>query len=133
LSLKITATVSWFGPQNKAGYGLLVEQPSYQYLGLICNESFTYRGLNSNLGHFDGSTSISLFRVENCICLSRGVQMTGATWWTVTRIVAGVADLVQRIRDGQAQIGYSVAGRLRDRVMLCVVCTVHKETRSMCF
>jgi hypothetical protein len=24
LDLKITATVSWFGPQNQAGYGLLV-------------------------------------------------------------------------------------------------------------
>jgi hypothetical protein len=32
-----------------------------------------------------------------------------------------------------AQVGYSVAGRLRGRVTLCAVCTVHVETRSMGF
>jgi hypothetical protein len=32
-----------------------------------------------------------------------------------------------------AQVGYSVAGRLRDQVTLCVVCTVHVETRSADF
>jgi hypothetical protein len=46
------------------------------------------------------------------------------------RIIAGVGDLVQRTRDGQAH-GYSVVGRSRGRVMLCVVCTMHMETRSM--
>jgi hypothetical protein len=35
-----------------------------------------------------------LFRVENRVCLSRGVQVAGAAWWTVTRIVTGVGDLV---------------------------------------
>jgi hypothetical protein len=30
-------------------------------------------------------------------------------WRAATRIDAGVEDLVQRIRDGQAQVGYSVA------------------------
>jgi hypothetical protein len=33
------------------------------------------------------------------ICLSRGVQVTGAAWRAVTRIVAGVGDLVQRTGD----------------------------------
>jgi hypothetical protein len=32
-----------------------------------------------------------------------------------------------------AQVEYSVAGRSRGRVILCVVCTVHVETRSTCF
>jgi hypothetical protein len=32
-----------------------------------------------------------------------------------------------------AQVGYSVAGRSRGRVTLCVVCTMHVETRSTCF
>jgi hypothetical protein len=44
-----------------------------------------------------------------------------------------VRDLIQRTRDGQAQVGYSVAGRLRGRVTLCVVCTVHEKTRSVSF
>jgi hypothetical protein len=49
------------------------------------------------------------------------------------RIVAGVADLVQRTGDSQVQVGYSVAGRSRGRVTSCAVCTVHKETRSVSF
>jgi hypothetical protein len=40
---------------------------------------------------------------------------------------------VQRTGDGQAQVGYSVAGRSGGRVTLCAVCTVHKGTRSMSF
>jgi hypothetical protein len=49
------------------------------------------------------------------------------------RIEAGVGDLVQRIEDGQAQVGYTVVERSRDRVMLCAVYTVHKEMRSAGF
>jgi hypothetical protein len=71
--------------------------------------------------------------VENHVCLSRGVQVAGAAWRAATRIVTGVGDLVQRTGDGQAQIRYSVAGRSRGCVTLCVVCTVHKETRSAGF
>jgi hypothetical protein len=37
---------------------------------------------------------------------------------------------VQRIRDGQAQVGYSMVGRSGGRMTPCVVCTVHKETMS---
>jgi hypothetical protein len=43
---------------------------------------------------------LSLFRLENHVCLSHGVQVTGAAWCVATRIVAGVGDLMQRIRDG---------------------------------
>jgi hypothetical protein len=31
------------------------------------------------------------------------------------------------------QVGYSMAGRSRDRVTPCAVCTVHVETRSTSF
>jgi hypothetical protein len=43
-----------------------------------------------------------LFCVENRVCLSHSVQVTGVTWWAAMRIVAGVEDLVQRTEDGQA-------------------------------
>jgi hypothetical protein len=33
--------------------------------------------------------------------LSRGVHVSGAAWHVVTRTVAGVGDLVQRIEDGR--------------------------------
>jgi hypothetical protein len=54
-------------------------------------------------------------------------------WRATVRIEAGVEDLVQRTGDGQAQVGYSVAGRSRDQVTLCAVYTVHNETRSVSF
>jgi hypothetical protein len=66
---------------------------------------------------------------ESCLLLSWCV-VTDATWRATTRIVAGVGDLVQRIRDGQAQVGYSVVKQSGGRVTLCAVCTMHKETRS---
>jgi hypothetical protein len=58
-----------------------------------------------------------LVHVKNHVCLSRGVQVAGATWRAMMRIMVGVGDLMQRIKDGQAQIGYSMAGRLGGRVM----------------
>ena len=35
-----------------------------------------------------------LFRLENRVCLSRGVLVAGAAWRAAMRIVAGVGDLV---------------------------------------
>jgi hypothetical protein len=52
---------------------------------------------------------LSLFHVENHVCLSRGVQVTGVAWQVATRIIAGVGDLVQRIGDGH--IGWVLDGR----------------------
>jgi hypothetical protein len=50
------------------------------------------------------------------------------------RIKAGVGDLVRSIRDDQAQVGYLVAGRPGDRVILCVIRIIHmEETRSTGF
>jgi hypothetical protein len=71
--------------------------------------------------------------VENRVCLSRGVQVTGVTWRAAMRIVAGVGNLVQRTGDDQAQVRYSVARRLGGRVTLCAVCTVHEEARTTSF
>jgi hypothetical protein len=39
--------------------------------------------------------------VENHICFSRGVQVTGAIWWTATIIMVGVGHLVQMTGDGR--------------------------------
>jgi hypothetical protein len=44
---------------------------------------------------------LSLFRSENRVCLSCGVQVAGAAWCAATRTVTGVGDLVQRTEDGR--------------------------------
>jgi hypothetical protein len=55
--------------------------------------------------------------------LSRGVQVTGVAWQAVTRIVAGVGDLVQRTRDGCTGrvIGGQTIWRLGD-----AICGLHR-------
>jgi hypothetical protein len=56
-------------------------------------------------------------------------------WRAVTRTMAGVGDLVQRIgvgRTGQVLDGRAV-GWSRGRVTPCAVCIVHVETRSAAF
>jgi hypothetical protein len=37
---------------------------------------------------------LSLFHLENRVSLPRGVQVAGAAWRAMTRIVAGVGDLL---------------------------------------
>jgi hypothetical protein len=59
--------------------------------------------------------------------------VAGATWWAAIRIMTEVGELMRRTEDDQAHVGYSVAGRSRDRVTLCAVCTVHVEARSAGF
>jgi hypothetical protein len=56
---------------------------------------------------------LPLFRSENRVCLSRGVQVAGAAWRVATRTVAGVGDLVQRIGDGRT--GRVLGGRAVER------------------
>jgi hypothetical protein len=52
----------------------------------------------------------------------------------MTRIEAGVGDLVRRIGDDQAQVRYSVAKRSGGRMMPCAIRIVHvEETRSAGF
>jgi hypothetical protein len=53
--------------------------------------------------------------------LSRGVQVTSVTWHTTIRTVAGVADLVQRTRDGT---GWVLGGRAVERSS-GAVCDLH--------
>jgi hypothetical protein len=51
--------------------------------------------------------------LENCVCLSHGVQVAGAAWRVAMRIVAGVGDLVQRTRDDHT--GRVLGGRAIER------------------
>jgi hypothetical protein len=76
---------------------------------------------------------ITFVRMENHVCLSCGVLVIGATWRATMRIMVGVGDLVQRIKNGQAQVGYSVAERSGGRMTPCAVCTVHMETWNTSF
>jgi hypothetical protein len=69
--------------------------------------------LNSNPGYFCFVFLLPLFRSENRVCLSRGVQVAGAAWRVATRTVAGVGDLVQRIGDGRT--GRVLGGRAVER------------------
>jgi hypothetical protein len=73
--------------------------------------------LNSNPGCF-GIFTFILVRVENRVCLSRGVQVTDAAWRAATRIMAGVGDLVQRIGDSRTSqvLGGRAIERLGDAV-----------------
>jgi hypothetical protein len=54
-----------------------------------------------------------LFRSENHVCLSRGMQVAGAAWHAATRTVAGVGDLVHRTGDGRT--GRVLGGRAVER------------------
>jgi hypothetical protein len=55
-----------------------------------------------------------LFRSENRVCLSRGVQVAGAAWCIATRTVAGIGDLMQRTRDGRT--GWVLGSRAVEKV-----------------
>jgi hypothetical protein len=65
--------------------------------------------------------------VEKRVCLSCDVLVVNATRRAATRIEVGVRDLVRRIVDDQAQVGYSVARRLGGRVTSCAIHIVHME------
>jgi hypothetical protein len=61
--------------------------------------------------------------LENHVCLSRGVQVAGVAWRAVTRIMAGVEDLVQRTREGRT--GRVLGGRVIERSG-GTVCGLHR-------
>jgi hypothetical protein len=44
---------------------------------------------------------LSLFRLENHVCLSHGEHVVGAAWRAMLRIMVGVGDLVQWTGDGR--------------------------------
>jgi hypothetical protein len=66
---------------------------------------------------------LSLFCSENRVCLSRGVQVAGAAWRAVTRIVVGLGDLVQRTGNGRT--GQVLGGRAIERLG-GAVCGLHR-------
>jgi hypothetical protein len=70
---------------------------------------------------------LSLFRLENHVCLSRGVQVVGAAWCAVMRIVSRVGDLVQRTGDGR--IGWVLGGWAVERSG-GAVCGLHLARRD---
>jgi hypothetical protein len=78
--------------------------------------------LNSNPGQFHFVFILTLFRLENRVCLSRDVQVAGASWCAAMMIVAGVEDLVQRTGDGRT--GRVLGGRAVERSG-GVVCGLH--------
>jgi hypothetical protein len=81
--------------------------------------------LNSNPGQFYFVFLLPLFRSENRVCLSRGVQVAGAAWRAAMSTVVGVGDLLQRTRDGhtgRVLSGRTVersSGALKPRSMVC--------------
>jgi hypothetical protein len=76
-----------------------------------------------NLGQFCFVFLLSLFRLENHICLSRGVQVVDAAWHAAVRTVAGIEDLVQRIGDDRT--GRVLGGRAAERFR-GAVCGLHR-------
>jgi hypothetical protein len=66
-----------------------------------------------NPGRFYFVFLLSLFRLENRVCLSRGVQVASAAWSGATRTVIGVGDLVQRTEDDYT--GRVLGGRAVER------------------
>jgi hypothetical protein len=82
----------------------------------------TWRGLNSNPGQFQFIFLLSLFHLENRVCLSYGMQVAGVAWRATMRTVAGVGDLLQRIGDGRT--GRVLGGRAVERSS-GAVCGLH--------
>jgi hypothetical protein len=72
---------------------------------------------------FEFESRIVLFCLENRVCLSRGMQVAGMAWHAITRIVAGLGDLVQRIDDGRT--GQVLGDRAIERSD-GVVCGLHR-------
>jgi hypothetical protein len=61
--------------------------------------------------------------LKNHVCLSHDVQVAGVAWRVATRIMVGVGDLVQRIRDGRT--GRVLGGRTIERSG-DTVCGLHR-------
>jgi hypothetical protein len=70
---------------------------------------------------------LSLYRVENHVCFSRGLQVIGVAWRAAMRIVTGVGDLVRRTEDGHTSrvLGGRTIGRSGDDV-----CGLHRARRD---
>jgi hypothetical protein len=84
---------------------LEVDKPSGQYLGLICDESLTCRGLNLNLVHFGSFTFILVLCEESCLLV---------TWCAGSRcdMMDNNEDLGKSRRPGAEDRGWSSIGRV---------------------
>jgi hypothetical protein len=80
--------------------------------------------LNSNQGQFYFIFLLSLSRSKNRVCLSRGVQVAGATWRAAMRIMAEVGDLMQRT--GNDHTGRVLCDRAIERSG-GALCSLHRE------
>jgi hypothetical protein len=78
--------------------------------------------LNSNSGYFCFVFLLPLFRLENYVCLSCGVQVVGAAWRAATSTVAGVVVLVQKTGNGRTD--QVLGGRAVERSG-GIVCGLH--------
>jgi hypothetical protein len=96
-----------------------IEKPSGR---VDCDESLTWQCLNSNPEQVPFVFLVPLFHLENCVCLSRDVQVAGAAWRAMMRTMAGVGDLAQRTEDGRT--GRVLGGRAVERSG-GVVCSLH--------
>jgi hypothetical protein len=76
--------------------------------------------LNTGQFHF---FLLSLFHLENRVCLSRGVQVADAAWRATMRIMVRVEDLVHRIGDDHT--GQVLGGWVIERSG-GVVCGLHR-------
>jgi hypothetical protein len=85
-----------------------IEKPSGR---VDCDESLTWQCLNSNPEQVPFVFLVPLFHLENCVCLSRDVQVAGAAWRAATKI-----------RDGRT--GRVLGGRAIERSG-GVVCSLH--------
>jgi hypothetical protein len=98
-----------------------IEKLSGQFLGLIMMSHWLGE-LWIRIQDILVILPLSLFHVENHVCLSHGVQVAGAAWCATTSIVAGVGDLVQRTGDDRT--GRVLGDRVIERLD-GVVCGLH--------
>jgi hypothetical protein len=75
-----------------------IEKSSGQFLGLIVMSHWLSE-VWIRIQDVSFVLPLSLLSLENRVCLSRGVQVVGVAWQAVTKIMAGVEDLVQRAED----------------------------------
>jgi hypothetical protein len=78
-----------------------IEKPSGPLLGLIVMSHWLGEVWIRIRDSFVLFFLLPLFRLENHVCLSRGVQVAVEAWHAATRTMAGVGDLVQRTGDGR--------------------------------
>jgi hypothetical protein len=77
-----------------------IEKPSGQFLGLIVMSHWLGKIWIQIRDSFHFIFLLFIFRLENRVFLSCGVQVVGVAWRAAMTTVAGVGDLVQRIGDG---------------------------------